>query len=204
MWQHDRIVEARNTVVEWECLRLYGTECSEVELTDTELADDWDVEMSSARRHLEADSLWWKELGRFEPSSAHTETLLTCWGDPSDSAGIDEETGGDCADGDATANRDNAEGPDDLIGLYLGSPADCSTCLDGIDNNCDGNTDCADPACARCFIGQGIGCSRGDDAPCTQAGCSFAAPEGGAFLDRLFSAAFIALFAVLYRRRERR
>ncbi|MDG1482642.1 MAG: putative metal-binding motif-containing protein, partial [Myxococcota bacterium] len=204
VWQHDRIVEARNTVVEHECLRLYGAECSDVELMNSQLINDWDTEMVSARRHLEADSLWWKELGRFEPSSLHTETMLTCWGDPSDAAGIGEETGGDCADDNASVSRDNAEGPGDLIGLYLGSAADCSTCLDGIDNNCDGNVDCADSACARCFIGQGVGCSRGDDAPCAQAGCSFAAPAGGAFLDRLFSAAFIALFAVLYRRRERR
>jgi hypothetical protein len=211
VWQHERIVEVRNTVVEWECQRLYGKDCSDVDLSDSSLLEAWwdsnseaPSEMASARRHIEADTLWWKELGRFDVESAHTETLLTCWGDPTDASGIDSETGGDCEDANSGASRDAAEGPDDLIGIYLGMPADCSTCLDGIDNNCDGNTDCADPACARCFIGQGMGCSRGEDAPCTQGGCSIAAPAGGAFLDRIFSAAFIALFAVLYRRRERR
>ena len=65
-----------------------------------------------------------------------------------------------------------AEGPDDLVGLYWGSPGDCDTCLDGIDNNCNGVMDCAEPACARCFVGQGSGCGGGTDVPCAQGGCA--------------------------------
>ena len=50
------------------------------------------------------------------------------------------ESGGDCDDTSGSSHRDNAEGPGDLIGLYLdGTLADCSTCLDGLDNNCDGS-----------------------------------------------------------------
>jgi len=207
LWQHDRILEARQTVVEWECQRMFGTDCSQVD-DSTQLVSTWSNGMESAERWLSAVDTWWKELDRFEAETAHNDTFLTCWGDPREPTDtLSDFTGGDCDDTNATgssANRDNAEGPDDLIGLYLGAPADCSTCLDGIDNNCDGNVDCADPACARCFVGQGVGCSRGEDAPCAQAGCAIATPKGGAFLDRFFAAAVLALFAVLYRRRERR
>ena len=207
MWQHDRILEARQTVIEWDCLRLYGEYCEELDSSSSLLVDSWDEGMQSADRWLDAVDTWWRELDRFDVATAHTETYLTCWGDPRvETDSISQETGGDCDDSTETgadANRDNPEGPDDLLGLYLGSPADCSTCLDGVDNNCDGNIDCADPACARCFIGQGVGCSRGDD-PCAQAGCANGSPRGGAHLDRVFAAALVALFAVLYRRRERR
>ncbi|MEL6345918.1 MAG: putative metal-binding motif-containing protein, partial [Myxococcota bacterium] len=210
VWQRERILEARQTLIEWECQRLFGSDCSEFDIDDETLDSAFvpTTDMPNPDQWLSAVDTWWKELDRYQVASGHEETYLTCWGDPTASTNdISDQTGGDCDDSDETgrqANRDIPEGPGDLLGLYLNAPADCSTCLDGIDNNCDGNIDCADPACARCFVGQGVGCSRGDDAPCAQAGCAIATPQGGAFLDRLFAAALLSLFAVLYRRRERR
>ena len=104
-----------------------------------------------------------KKFGRYNPEAIDGGTLMSCWGDPTDpTAKFSEEVGGDCADDDSSAHRDMPEGPGDLVGLYLyGEMADCDTCLDGIDNNCDGAIDCADPACAPCFVGQGVGCGGG-------------------------------------------
>ena len=100
------------------------------------------------------------------------------------------------------AHRDNPEGPGDLVGLFLdGTMADCSTCLDGIDNNCDGNIDCADPACAQCFVGQGVGCGGGADSPCMQSGCSTQYGKGNERLYQSFILITLALGIALYRRR---
>jgi hypothetical protein len=208
VWQHDRILEARRTVIELECQRLFGESCSELDVSSP-LVSDWKSSRSdfTVDRYLDSVDTWWKELDRYEVEPALSETFLTCWGDPRDPTdSITDQTGGDCDDSSETgaqAHRDLPEGPDDLLGLYLDMAVSCSTCLDGIDNNCDGNVDCADPACARCFIGQGVGCSRGDT-PCAQSGCSNGTPQGGALIDRFFAAAVLALFAVLYRRRETR
>ena len=128
---------------------------------------------------------------------------MSCWGDATDpTSEISNETGGDCNDESAAAHRDNAEGPGDLIGLYLnGKLADCDTCLDGIDNNCDGNIDCADPACAQCFVGQGVGCGGGAESPCSQGGCSAPDYTNGERLYRSGLLLMVALFG-LYRRRK--
>ena len=148
---------------------MYGMDCEEVD-ESTEMLPDWETSMASAADAL-SDAAWWMEIGRYNPEAISTGTLLECWGDPTDpTVGISDETGGDCDNSDADAHRDNPEGPDDLVGLFLGQPADCDTCLDGVDNNCDGNIDCEDAACGRCFIGQGIGC--GEDSACTSAGCA--------------------------------
>jgi len=72
------------------------------------------------------------------------------------------------------ANRGETEGPGDLLGVYFQREMDCRTCLDGVDNNCNGLTDCAEPACAECFIGVGVGCGGGSESPCAQGGCSTA------------------------------
>jgi hypothetical protein len=187
---------------------LFGESCSELDVSSP-LVSDWKSSRSdfTVDRYLDSVDTWWKELDRYEVEPALSETFLTCWGDPRDPTdSITDQTGGDCDDSSETgaqAHRDLPEGPDDLLGLYLDMAVSCSTCLDGIDNNCDGNVDCADPACARCFIGQGVGCSRGET-PCAQSGCSNGTPQGGAIIDRFFAAAVLALFAVLYRRRETR
>ena len=199
MWQQDRIVEARKTVIEWECRRMYGRSCAEV--TDgIELQADWMVSMQSAERWIASDRIWWKEIGRFNPLPIVDGTMMSCWGDPTDSASeTSVETGGDCDDVSSLAHRDNAEGPGDLISLYLdGTLADCSTCLDGVDNNCDGLTDCEDPACAQCFVGQGFGC-QGGKSPCAQGGCSASIDSG----DRLYrSLLLISIAIVAFRRRQ--
>jgi MYXO-CTERM domain-containing protein len=78
--------------------------------------------------------------------------------------------------------------------------ADCGTCLDGIDNNCDGQIDCADPACAPCFVGQGVGCGGGDQSPCAGAGCS-ARPSTSAHRGLVLG--LVGLLGLLLRRPRR-
>ncbi|MBK7760040.1 MAG: hypothetical protein IPI35_27270, partial [Deltaproteobacteria bacterium] len=114
-----------------------------------------------------------------------TETILSCWGNPTVeedlSISVHDRVGGDCRDGDGRdappTHRDALEGPDDVLGLLTGQQVDCDTCEDGLDNNCDGLTDCEDPGCAPCWVGQGGGlggCSGADpEAPCgSSGGCS--------------------------------
>ncbi|MEL6347032.1 MAG: hypothetical protein AAFV53_28215 [Myxococcota bacterium] len=157
VWQRSRILEARQTVVEWECRRMFGVPCNQVD-DRTELLEDWDRSMQSASIALDTDTTWWMEISRFNPEAINSGTLLECWGDPTDpTEAISDKTGGDCNNDESGAHRDNPEGPDDLIGLYIDAPASCDTCLDGIDNNCDGSIDCADPACALfCRAGGGL------------------------------------------------
>ncbi len=216
VWRRDRIIDARRLVVEWECYRLYGTfGCG-----DVEAPEGWTSPYEGrvpgaggftandlARRQLTSDSRWWKELNRYNPQPVQPGSMAGCWGDPEN--GIDalrtfDFVGGDCNPDEPGANRDQPEGPDDLVGKYLGELADCSTCLDGIDNNCNGLIDCQEPACARCFVGQGVGCSAAPGNECTQSGCSSAGgvtrgagPTGLALLLGLMLAAMTA------RRRER-
>jgi MYXO-CTERM domain-containing protein len=116
---------------------------------------------------------WWIYLNRFKPQTVDGGgTLVGCWGDPRandgfvDAAETIQQVGGDCqSDGGekdkldpTTANRGMPEGPGDLVAAFDGISVDCSTCLDEMDNNCDGLVDQEDPACARCFVGQGYGC----------------------------------------------
>ena len=162
VWPASRIVGARETVVQVECLRIHGARCE-------------DLPVGSVAREigappgiddlLEGDAPWWQSIGRYQPDSTQG-ALLTCWGDPlSGRFEIGDEVGGDCADERSDANRDRPEGPTDLLGVYLGDPGDCGRCVDGVDNNCDGRTDCEDPSCEVCFIGESRGC-RGTRNPC--------------------------------------
>ncbi len=198
-WTRQRILQSREAVVEYECLRIFGRTCALVG-DDTPLLDSWTVMVDTS------DALGrsqWNELLRFEARAYTAGTVAWCWGDPT--SGPDEigrEVGGDCDDADTLTNRDRAEGPGDLLGqLDADGPADCTTCLDGLDNNCDGSIDCADPACAACFVGQGAGCSSAS--PCEGGGCAVAsAPDQKGRSAALV--VFLWVAAVLARRRERR
>ena len=99
------------------------------------------IQPFNSSKWLNADRTWWKELKRFNPIAITGGTMMSCWGDPTDpTTPLSEQVGGDCNDEDGRTHRDNPEGPGDLVGLFLdGTMADCSTCLDGIDNNCDGS-----------------------------------------------------------------
>lgn len=203
VWQQERIVSSRDTVVEWECYRLFGRNCDEVS-SSTPMRSNWESSMVSAERWVLSDRVWWKELGRFNPEPITYGTMMSCWGDPTDAtAELSVETGGDCNDEAKRSHRDWPEGPGDLVGLYQnGTLADCSTCLDGLDNNCDGAIDCADPSCARCFVGQGVGCGGGSESPCAQGGCSAPAPSGNQRMYSSIALFILSLCAVSYRRRK--
>jgi hypothetical protein len=45
--------------------------------------------------------------------------------------------------------------------LGLASPAPETACTDGVDNDCDGSTDCVDPGCANASCGTGCECRSG-------------------------------------------
>ncbi len=152
-------------------------------LWDFDLRNKATVGMSG-ERDIEDDITpdWWLYLSRYNPTQLGSETLYGCWGDPSiqgleaDFMNIDV-VGGDCIEsiGEKNAapdeiNRGMAEGPADLMGLYDGALANCDSCLDGLDNNCNGLADSEDPTCKPCFVGQGYGLGCG--------GCSSGA--GGA------------------------
>ena len=205
MWQRSRILESRDTVVEWECRRMYGRVCSEI--TDgLELLDDWQDSMISSERWISLT----EHGGRKLDDSIRTPLSMapsSCWGDPTDpTSDISNETGGDCNDESADAHRDNAEGPGDLIGLFLdGKFASCETCLDGIDNNCDGSIDCADPAmCAMlCRTGHwmrwwswNLLALRADAQP--------PASTGGERLYRSGLVVLLALFGLIRRKKQNR
>ncbi|HCH66998.1 MAG TPA: hypothetical protein DFR83_29615, partial [Deltaproteobacteria bacterium] len=193
IWPSDRILAARDTVVSFECQRLYGRACDEIG-SSTPLVDGW-KNLPDLTDALVTESAWWKELGRFETQSISVGTVGWCWGDPTSGLeSISQRTGGDCSDDSIVSNRDEAEGPGDLIGYLTADGAvDCSTCTDGLDNNCDGQIDCADPSCAPCFVGQGVGCGGGDQAECTGAGCTV----GGGRLTRSSSRGWLLMLAGL-------
>ncbi|MGC6491892.1 MAG: putative metal-binding motif-containing protein, partial [Myxococcota bacterium] len=182
VWSQEQIVEARKLVVDFECYRLFGTYgCANGVYTSETTRGTWNSEYELAgtgtsgffdlpelpSRLLESDTRWWLYLNRYQPSSVTGGTLAGCWGDPRpidtdrpvDSLENISLTGGDCAEDNVLANRGMTEGPEDLLALYLGTPTSCDTCLDKIDNNCNGLIDAAEPACARCFVSQGYGCA---------------------------------------------
>ena len=231
VWNPVRIQEARQRVVEWECLQLYGKTCSEIAATGTPdainiggatedcsnlvdddgdgLADCDDPECTTSECiNTELGTTpatdWWLELGRHNVSVVTEGSLMGCWGDPTDGIDqIDATTGGDCDNADPLATRYNPEGPGDLYGRFWDLELDCSTCLDGVDNNCDGQTDCADPGCAACFVGQGFGVGGGSEASCAQLGCSSTGLSRSQTLGGL-AMAFLALGLVGAGRRRRR
>jgi hypothetical protein len=180
VWTPARIKQSRRVVTEWDCVRTFGMGCSAVDEKSTPTAVWMGADLSEELDEALAGTagLWWRELGRYEPVVV-PEMLAWCWGDPVEDLDDDEQrVGGDCDDERGGVSRDEAEGPDDLLGIYYarldtnGYPADCDACLDGIDNNCDGLMDCADPTCAVCFVGQGSGCGGGTQSPCAQSGCA--------------------------------
>lgn len=206
VWPQARIVESRRRVVEWDCFLTLGTYgCGALAeeslgspgLTSAQLRRFTPSTLGAGRifsAPLDAvmtDTRWWKELGRYydgsddpEVATVVTETLLSCWGDPTVNPDLTRSVhgrvGGDCRDEDssdeAPTHRDALEGPYDVLGGLTGEQADCDTCVDGLDNNCDGLLDCEDPGCAPCFVGQGIasGCAGADpESPCASSGgCS--------------------------------
>lgn len=198
VWSAERINEARQTVIEWECLRLYGKDCDDV-TEATPLRDAYSAVPSDPGAELTTDVRWWKEMGRYTPIWAANGAYETCWGDPADSTTeVSVTVGGDCADGNDESNRYAPEGPDDLVAIYEGTVVDCAACMDGIDNNCDGEVDCDDPSCAVCFVGSGGGCAA-SGSPCEPSACS-ASPESA-------SASALAMLGLLVlaggRRRSR-
>jgi len=197
VWTQERIAESRRVVVEWECQAMFDLPCSKVDLDST----PGNIANRQPNRAITADeikaNLWyWKELARYEIEVVDG-SLGWCWGDPTGDASTDnitDEVGGDCDDSESGAHRDNPEGPGDLLGWLDGEPADCSTCLDGIDNNCDGLPDCADPACAPCFVGQGYGCGGNKASPCASVGC---AADNGASWTPLRSRGLLMFLSLL-------
>jgi hypothetical protein len=200
VWNRERIVSARRTVIEWECRRLFGVACADIN-DETPLLSTWADAAPDPGDALVTSDQWWKEIGRYNPEAQVSTALMTCWGDPTDElVPTGTATGGDCADGHGTANRDAAEGPGDLVGLYWDDPLDCARCVDGIDNNCDGNSDCEDPSCAECFVGQGGGCGAAES-PCGAApGCAAVRPSGGLAGSFGVLAALMALSGYVRRR----
>ena len=192
VWHRERIIQARQLVAWWECYRLYGTYgCADIKPPSDALAfQDLIQDIEPGGRDWGEDETFgdlvatgkqrWMELSRYSPDVVDT-VMAGCWEDdvatalarkrpPSDPIALNN-VGGDCADGDTSTNRDQSEGPEDLLGSFFGHEQDCRTCLDGIDNNCNGLADCEDPACAECFVGQGLGCGV-NDSPCSDSGCS--------------------------------
>lgn len=220
VWSHERILAARALVVQWECFRLDGTYgCGDLiqpEGWESPYPDGTveggNVENADPGDALTEDSRWWTELGRYEPEPVLRQIMAGCWGDPDPGTAtlpevISDLTGGDCVDespdGDR-ANRDLPEGPDDLLGIYLDAPESCDTCLDGIDNNCNGMTDCEDPGCAICFVGAGVGCGSDSETPCRDAaGCSSAAARPSSRWPATALAAGLLTIAGLLARRRR-
>ena len=204
VWPATRILSARTATVAFECDRLYGVDCEDITAA-TPLVDGWDV-LTDPSDALASDASWWKEVDRFSVDPLLIGTVGWCWGDPTDGVGgIGQRTGGDCADTAGKSHRDAAEGPGDLMGLLdPDGAADCSTCIDGIDNNCDGQIDCADPACAPCFVGQGVGCGGGDEAQCAGAGCTVVGVPLTRGAGRFGWVVLASLLGAAFGRRERR
>jgi hypothetical protein len=192
VWSRDRVAQARKLVVEWECYRHFGTFGCPGDLTIPEdFAATWRSPYPTEPRpggfiddvawrfidteglRMDTDLESW--FNRYDPVTAPEGLYIGCWGDPR-IRGVEplrqfNVTGGDCDDTEegGGANRDQSEGPGDLLGVFNDDIAACDTCTDGIDNNCNGLADCAEPACARCFVGQGVGCGAG---VCSSGGCS--------------------------------
>jgi MYXO-CTERM domain-containing protein len=205
VWTQARIEASRRITVEWGCYALFGRSCAE---SSAKIP----IPGLLARRALntEVPSLadqfdWWQELLRYDPTVITNGSVVSCWGDPTTEEGLDgieSAVGGDCNDESPASNRDGVEGPGDMLGWFTDQTASCETCLDGIDNNCDGLTDCEDPACAACFVGQGMGCGGGKESTCRGNGCAAGAPDAHAPWRRWPAAALGLLAALAVRRRR--
>ncbi len=207
VWSRERILQSRRLVEEWECYRLSGTfGCGDASpegywesLPDFTEATSPGGSFSNTVPDdaLLADTRWWQELTRFSPVAATTGILSGCWEEDD----TDETTGGDCADGASTANREGVEGPADLLVTFYGLDPECDSCLDGVDNNCNQLVDCEEPACAACFAGNGLGCAS-SDSPCGQSGCaaSGSSLRTGPFSGLMASLTLLVLAAASRRR----
>ena len=174
VWSRQRILDAREIVLEWECERQFGKSCSEA-ASSPSLASGWDTMADASDALTSAAWWWWIEIDRFSPTAISSGTLGDCWGDPSDYETEAQATGGDCDDSHSAVNRGESEGPWDVVATFAGETVDCSQCTDGLDNNCDGTLDCDDPTCAACFVGVGSGC--GADGTCSTGGCATGADK---------------------------
>jgi len=195
VWSRERILEARRRVLSWDCFRMFGDDgvgCAIGDPTAFDPVDGLQVSVPTLSvddvSELKGSATWWNEIGRFVDVNATSSiaevqpagVLTGCWGEPTgaltEEGGIDgvisADVGGDCDDERASANRYVPEGPEDLLGIYRGLPADCSTCEDGVDNNCNGFKDCAEPACAPCFDGHISVGGCNDEDPCVRSGCA--------------------------------
>ena len=184
---------------------MFGLYCEDIP-EDAELEPGWDERPDPTQALQVARYRWWQELDRYTPEALATGSLMTCWGDPTEPWDADlQTTGGDCSDASSASHRDAAEGPGDLLSRYEASLDEgllaeaCATCLDGLDNNCDGQIDCEDPGCAACFVGQGMGCSE-EGSPCKASGC--ASTSRRIDISGLAGLALLALLVPAVRRRR--
>ena len=210
VWSAERILEARRSAVEFESRRVYSRDASAVLDSTAMLLTD--IRSPASDVNVASETRWWMEMGRYSPEVMTEGTVVGCWGPPADVASTEwtdladgswsDGTGGDCDDGRGGANRGLPEGPADLVGIYLGTPADCAQCLDGVDNNCDGSIDCEDASCAPCFVGDGLGCAD-PESPCVGAGCGTAVGDQGRASSAL-GLLGVMLAAGLGRRRTKR
>ncbi|MFM2247856.1 MAG: hypothetical protein RL071_3931 [Pseudomonadota bacterium] len=205
VWSQRRIEAARRVSVEWGCYDLFGRSCEESagKVPRTGLLDERALEPKTPL--LSDEFIWWQELLRYDPQVLVNSSVVSCWGDPTIDEGLDgieSASGGDCNDEQRLSNRDAVEGPGDMLGWFGDTTASCETCLDGFDNNCDGNIDCEDPACAACFVGQGLGCGGGAESTCRGNGCAAAELDERAPWRR-WPAAVLALVAAAALRRPR-
>ena len=224
VWHRDRILQARELVAWWECYRVFGTYgCADLDPPTGDGDVDLDLEqviVPGGREWLDEELFHdllatnadgWIELSRYEPILVDT-VMAGCWDEDVDKALAEQQppsvplaldtVGGDCSEGSGSANRDQVEGSDDLYGVFFDLERDCANCLDGVDNNCNGLTDCEDPACADCFVGQGMGCGAAGS-PCAQTGCAAA---GGRSREEGVAAMLLLLICLarIVRRQERR
>ena len=202
VWSRQRVLQSRRLVQEWECYRLLGTEgCTGGDI-DLTLATPGGRFQNTLSSDLIAAQPWPLLVGRFSPTPASSGILSGCWADNVEDTSL-HPTGGDCADSTQGVNREEVEGPQDLLVAWYDLTPECATCLDGIDNNCDGLTDCEDPSCGVCFAGTGYGCAD-SASPCGKSGCASAPPASGRreMKSAGLVAAFSLMVAMLRRRRQ--
>lgn len=194
LWPADRVRSARDTVALWHCILSGQCLCVEQDgsigpvtrtcpqVTLASVRDRTRVSYPRSNDLISVDSVTSLsvDLGPFiDPEFVGVAGWLSgCWA-------TYNLVGGGCPGG----NRDTVEGPRDIYGRLTYAKAECDTCIDGLDNNCNGLADENDPGCYACFEGQGISCACNPDATAIPA-------FGGSLLT------FIPLGIRLWRRRR--